>query len=69
MRLRLFVEWRQKLEGPIVPAKKNKRGSIVEERSSSVYQDEGEATHQANKQPHGGILMPPPYGGILMPPC
>jgi hypothetical protein len=51
----------------LVPTKKNKRGSIVEEGSSSSTQDEGGAAHQANKQPHGGIPMPPPYGGIPTP--
>ena len=35
------------------------------EGSSSAAQDEGEAAHQDNEQPHGGIPMPPPYGGSM----
>jgi hypothetical protein len=49
-------------EGLLLPAKKNKRKRIVEKGSSSATQDEGGVAHQANKQPHGGIPMPPPYG-------
>jgi hypothetical protein len=47
-----------------VPTKRNKRRIIVEEGSSSATQDEGGAAHQANKQPYGGIPMPPPSYGV-----
>jgi hypothetical protein len=42
MRLKLFVEGRQNWlkEGLLVPAKKKKRGSIVEEGSSCAAQEE-----------------------------
>jgi hypothetical protein len=45
-------------EGLLVPAKKNKRGRIVEEGSSSVQ--EGSA-QQNYVPPFGGIHTPPSY--------
>jgi hypothetical protein len=41
------------------------KGRIVEEGSSFVAQGEGGAAHQANKQTHEGIPMPPPYEGSM----
>ena len=51
MGLNLFVEGRQNWleEGFLVPV--NKRRRIVEEGSPFVAQNEGGATHEANKQP------------------
>jgi hypothetical protein len=62
-RLRLFIHGREDWleEGPLVPARKNKRGRIVEEGSTSAQA----GSAQANVvPPFGGI--PPPlsyYGG------
>jgi hypothetical protein len=65
-RLRLFLEgnedWLE--EGLLVPAKKHKRGRIVEE-SSSAAQEEG--AQQNYVPPFGGIPSPPSYyGGVPM---
>jgi hypothetical protein len=60
-RLRLFVEWREDWleEGLIVPARKNKRGRIVEEGTSSAQVSGA----QPNVPPFGGIPPPPSYYG------
>jgi hypothetical protein len=61
-RLRLFIEgnedWLE--EGILVPTKKNKRGRIIEEGSSSAQ--EGGA-QQNYLPPFGGIPTPPSYYG------
>jgi hypothetical protein len=61
-RLRLFIQgkedWLEK--GILVPARKNKRGRIVEEGSSSA-QEVG--AQQNYVPPFGGILTPPSYYG------
>jgi hypothetical protein len=65
-RLRLFLEGKEDWleEGLLVPAKKNKRGRIIEEGSSAAQ--EGGA-QQNYVPPFGGILAPPSYyGGVLM---
>jgi hypothetical protein len=56
-RLRLFIQGREDWleEGVLFPAKKNKRGSIVEERSSSAQ--------VGSAQPN----VVPPFGGIPTP--
>jgi hypothetical protein len=61
-RLRLFIQGREDWleEGLLVPARKNKRGSIVEEGSSSAQ--EGGA-QQNYVPPYGGIPTPPSYYG------
>jgi hypothetical protein len=61
-RLRLFIQGKEDWfeEGLLVPAKKNKRGRIVEEGSSSVH--EGGA-QQNYVPPLGGIPTPPSYYG------
>jgi hypothetical protein len=60
-RLRLFIEGREDWleEGLLVPARKNKRGRIVEEGTSSA-QARGA---QPNVPPFGGIPPPPSYYG------
>jgi hypothetical protein len=61
-RLRLFIQGKEDWleEGLLVPARKNKRGRIVEEGSSSAQ--EGGA--QQNYVPsYGGIPTPPSYYG------
>jgi hypothetical protein len=61
-RLRLFIQGKEDWleEGLLVPARKNKRGRIVEEGSSSA-QEEGA---QQNYVPlYGGIPTPPSYFG------
>jgi hypothetical protein len=61
-RLRLFIQGKEDWleEGLLVPARKNKRGRIVEDRSSSAQ--EGGA--QQNYVPsYGGIPTPPSYYG------
>jgi hypothetical protein len=57
-RLRLFIDGREYWleEGLLVPARKNKRGRIVEEGSSS--------TQAGSAQPN----VAPPFGGIPPPP-
>jgi hypothetical protein len=57
-RLRLFIQGKEDWlgEGLLVPAKKNKRGRIVEEGSSSA-QEVG--AQQNYVPPFGGILTPP----------
>jgi hypothetical protein len=65
-RLRLFIEgkedWLQ--EGILVPAKKNKRGRIIEEGSSSAQED---GAQQNYVPPFGGIPTPQSYyGGPIM---
>jgi hypothetical protein len=64
MKLKLFIEGRENWleEGILVPAKKNKRGRIIEEGSSSATQKQGGATYH---QPYGRIPMPPPYYGSV----
>jgi hypothetical protein len=59
-RLRIFIQGKEDCleEGLLVPAKKNKRGRIVEEGSSSVQ--EGSA-QQNYVPPFGGIHTPPSY--------
>jgi hypothetical protein len=61
-RLRLFiqgkVDWLE--QGLLVPARKNKRGRIVEEGSSAA-QEEG--AQQNYVPPYGGIPTPPSYYG------
>jgi hypothetical protein len=61
-RLRLFIQGKEDWleEGLLVPAKKNKRGRIVEEGSSSTQ--EGGA-QQNYVPPFGGIPTPPSYYG------
>jgi hypothetical protein len=62
MRLKLFIEGRQNWleEGLLVPARKSKRGTIIEDGSSSASQEGGSAFH-ANEPPYGGIPMLPIY--------
>jgi hypothetical protein len=65
-RLRLFIQGKEDWleEGILVPAKKNKRGKIIEEGSSSVQ--EGGA-QQNYVPPFGGIpTLPSYYGGPSM---
>jgi hypothetical protein len=65
-RLRLFLEGKEDWleEGLLVPAKKNKRGRIIEE-GSSMTQEGG--AQQNYVPPFGGILAPPSYyGGVPM---
>jgi hypothetical protein len=61
-RLRLFIQgnedWLE--EGLLVPAKKNKRGRIVEEASSSAQAGGGQPNYVP---PFGGIPAPPSYYG------
>jgi hypothetical protein len=61
-RHRLFIQGKEDWleEGILVPAKKNKRGRIIEEGSSSVQ--EGGA-QQNYVPPFGGIPTPPSYYG------
>jgi hypothetical protein len=61
-RLRLFIQGKEDWleEGLLVPARKNKRGRIVEEGSSSTQ--EGGA-QQNYVPPYGGIPTPPSYYG------
>jgi hypothetical protein len=61
-RLRLFIQGKEDWleEGLLVPARKNKRGRIVEEGSSSTQ--EGGA-QQNYVPPFGGIPTPPSYYG------
>jgi hypothetical protein len=65
-RLRLFIEGKEDWldEEILVPARKNKRGRIIEEGSSSSY--EGGA-QQNYVPPFRGIPTPPSYyGGPIM---
>jgi hypothetical protein len=67
-RLGLFIQGKEDWleEGLLVPARKNKRGRIVEEGSSA---QEGGA-QQNYVPPFGGIPTPPSYyGGPPMQPC
>jgi hypothetical protein len=61
-RLRLFIQGKEDWleEGLLVPARKNKRGRIVEEGSSSAQ--EGGA-QQNYVPPYGGVPTPPSYYG------
>jgi hypothetical protein len=61
-RLRLFIQGKEDWleEGHLVPARKNKRGRIIEEGSSSAQ--EGGA-QQNYVPPYGGIPTPPSYYG------
>jgi hypothetical protein len=58
-RLRLFIQGKEDWleEGLLVPARKNKRGRIVEEESSATQEGSAQQNYV------------PPYGGTLMPPC
>jgi hypothetical protein len=62
-RLRLFIQGREGWleEGLLVPARKNKRGRIVEEGSTSAQA----GSAQPNVAPPFGRIPPPPsyYGG------
>jgi hypothetical protein len=62
LRLRLFIQGKEDWleEGLLVMARKNKRGRIVEEGSSSA-QDGG--AQQNYVPPYGGIPTPPSYYG------
>jgi hypothetical protein len=61
-RLRLFIQGKQDWleEGLLVPAKKNKRGRIVEEGSSSAQEVGAQPNYVP---PFGGIPTPPNYYG------
>jgi hypothetical protein len=61
-RLRLFIQGREDWlqEGLLVPAKKNKRGRIVEEGSSSAQAGGAQPNYVP---PFGGIPTPPSYYG------
>jgi hypothetical protein len=63
-RLRLFIHGKEDLlgEGLLVPARKNKRGRIVEEGSSSAQ----EVGAQQNYMPPYGEIPTPPSGGPSM---
>jgi hypothetical protein len=63
-RLRLFLEGKKDWleEGLLVPAKKNKRGRIIKEGSSTTQ--EGGA-QQNYVPPFGGIPAPPSYYGVV----
>jgi hypothetical protein len=64
-RLRLFIQEKEDWleEGLLVPAKKNKRGRIVEEGSSSVQEGGAQPNYVP---PFGGIPTLPSYGGPTM---
>jgi hypothetical protein len=65
-RLRLFIQRKEDWleEGVLVPAKKNKRGRVVEEESSSAQAGGAQPNYVA---PFGGIPTPPSYyGGLQM---
>jgi hypothetical protein len=65
-RLRLFIQGKEDWleEGLLVPARKNKRGRIVEERSSSAQED---GAQQNYVPPFGGIpTLLSYYGGPPM---
>jgi hypothetical protein len=65
-RLRFFIQGKEDWleEGLLVPAKKNKRGRIVEEGSSSAQVG---GAQQNYVPPYGGIPTPPSYyGGLSM---
>jgi hypothetical protein len=61
-RLRLFIQGREDWleEGHLVPTKKNKRGRIVEEGSSSAQAGGAQPNYVP---PFGGIPTPPSYYG------
>jgi hypothetical protein len=61
-RLRLFIQGREDWleEGLLVPVKKNKRGRIVEEGSSSAQAGGAQPNYVP---PFGGIPTPPSYYG------
>jgi hypothetical protein len=61
-RLRLFIQGKEDWleEGLLVPAKKNKRGRIVEEGSSSMQAGGAQPNYVP---PFGGIPTPPSYYG------
>jgi hypothetical protein len=61
-RLRLFIQGKEDWleEGLLVPAKKNKRGRIVEEGSSSAQAGRAQPNYVP---PFGGIPTPPSYYG------
>jgi hypothetical protein len=59
-RLRVFIQGKEDWleEGLLVPARKNKRGRIIGERSSSV---QGGGAQRNYVPPFGGIPAPPSY--------
>jgi hypothetical protein len=61
-RLRLFIQGKEDWleEGLLVPARKNKRGRIVEKGSSSAQEG---SSQQNYVPPYGGIPTPPSYYG------
>jgi hypothetical protein len=61
-RVRLFIQGKEDWleEGLLVPAKKNKRGTIVEEGSSSMQEGGAQPNYVP---PFGGIPTPPSYYG------
>jgi hypothetical protein len=61
-RLRLFIQGKEDRleEGLLVPAKKNKRGRILEDGSSSAQES---GAQQNYMPPFGGIPTPPSYYG------
>jgi hypothetical protein len=62
LRLRLFIQGKEDWleEGLLVPTKKNKKGRIVEEGSSSAQEG---GVQQNCVPPFGGIPTPPSYYG------
>jgi hypothetical protein len=61
-RIRLFIQWKEDWleEGLLVPARKNKRGRIVEEESSAAQEGGAQKNYVP---PYGGIPTPPSYYG------
>jgi hypothetical protein len=61
-RLRLFIQGKEDWleEGLLVPAKKNKRGRIIQEGSSAAQEGGAQQNYVA---PYGGIPPPPSYYG------
>jgi hypothetical protein len=62
LRIRLFIQGKEDWleEGLLVPAKKNKRGRIVEEGSCSAQEGGAQPKYVP---PFGGIPTPPSYYG------
>jgi hypothetical protein len=68
-RLRLFIQGKEDWleEGLLVPVKKNKRGRIVEEGSSSAQAGGAQPNYVP---PFGGVPTPPSYyGGLQVQAC
>jgi hypothetical protein len=61
-RLRLFIQGKEDWleEGLLMPARKNKRGRIIEEGSSSAQEVDAQKNYVP---PYGGIPTPPSYYG------